>query len=1027
MINNTATSSSSDNPGSRNKSDEAKIKPILNLIFSRHAFSKFRARSRQNDSGSDPNGGSGTVPPVSRAATHLWQVLGRYDQLEINAHETLDTIACGRDEPNLDSDSAETDLTAYNGIVLVPFGDFRKTVLNDEDTAARQRFIDMVNRVQTVKQHGDSLPDPAKEYPLLFIAEFTLSPAAHQQGRTNGTYEDILQTIDECRRILQETYEKYCENLRSEAEKTRRLQEDDVLRAEEIFFFRSLGASDIVLVALPKTPDQLCALVDYVSAARKLWLHQLFCTSKKEQIPGHAFASVEDTIAYRNPMGQPGEFRYVYPKADEDFDETSRAQRVKEQETWWGVRIQTNVMVDCGHELDACGRAKEAGSGNSNNPLIAGIERRHAGLHTVQFEASGLEDFVRYWVVHVDDPRFRDGSLIDSSTSFSIVPRFPEWPQASSEFVDFEPAWRQSKKLTDMLKKIQTAISDWAGRRLPRDQAYELGMIVGTFCSAFSRLESATAVRDLLPFMRQLAGCCKRSDEWSEFENSLFESGDIKTFKSDVNRLISHLGRALQNRLESRWHHTDPTIYRTLEHGASKVVPAYSAIYWMTSELFSNRNETARDSDECSASRMAVCLAVGSTGHVRFEEIFTDFRAKYCKPDPNGEWNAPLILLDVSGPKLFEPELHAVHSCHETIRFSEWIMIDRLAELRRKFNLALLRYVVEEIWFRLGKYETWTTLSAAHRDLSTALESFFITIMKSRSSEHIGVHNVEDISTMDPRECLYEVISGIRSAAFQETSRDATLWQLLPDEFRAHINDAKIANLYDVEHEVVERLADILRIWVLIELFPRAFSADKLLYALTSLVLGLLQTKFVFVSKGDGRQSSADESSQKFVGNRVLEEDLLQMVSRCEGIGDFAFEEPAKIREYHQLFFDCIVQRFDSSPKEFLQKSLNEKEPGARHKSRLFQLIDSVLKNERRGGLNLVDLGNVKPFSAAELRIQRKLEETFGLRFKAIAQSGNSKADILELTLDRIELIMHFWAKSCRIGLQEIFEIATGN
>jgi hypothetical protein len=707
--------------------------PILNLTFSRHAGQKY-LRTEQGDS--EPQ------------QPNLWQVIGKYDLLRIDSHEELDTAvnpiketdaAANASAQNLTPDSdpgsstpaaaarnsttqnpAARNLAANSGVLLVPFQDFDKNVWGVPDRKANyQRFLRRVLMDGTSHRPDQSETQLFTDFPFLFLAQFTISAPAHEQGTK---YDGVLDLIETIKNRLTEKYEKYAKEYEEYAKeyevyqkkrdkrlgsKVDGLPTDKLLESDQLFFFRSLGASDLAIVALPQTPRQLCGLIHFASEARKLLLCDALDKSDTRKPPGHAFALVEDTVAFRATLAKDnkGNLRCAIPKS----------KQFPEQWKEWKLAIQTDIMLDAGHE------------GELVKKLVAKnrATRRLSGLHTIRLTFKDLHSFVEKWTTKLSDQLFHIENLIDSTSSIEIQPPFtstsfdPDQETKESEApkpseTNRNPnsrAWQLKEAFTEELKDITGAIRAWAKSNgssaspslLRRTQYDDLDSLLTTFQTSFSRLETATALRDLLPFMRQLAACCKRP-EWSEFLRDA--DTDRNRVREDIVKLISHLARAFQNRLEPRSQYPDPAIYRTLEHGASKIVPAYSTVYWLTSEIFAAPTTATQLSTEsstgCPATNCGVCLAIGSAGAVTFTEIFGDFRTHLLNnsdsftlseinKDPSLKWTAPLILLDASGHQLMQPELHTVNSFHEMLLFSDWLMLPKQKALRYELNKQLLR------------------------------------------------------------------------------------------------------------------------------------------------------------------------------------------------------------------------------------------------------------------------------------------------------------------------------------------------
>ncbi len=652
--------------------------PILNFTFSRHASQKFSGKPddvKKNDDittkGNHDNWGR----------RNLWEVIGKYDMLRVESHVELNEILCQPDNG----------LVANTGVVLVCFGDFPDRIVHNEDGKKRyEQFLENIRMDGRLSTDGEQTGNGSDQSPFLFLAQFAISAPAHERGKE---YDSVLALMNRIRDELINRYNFYCTELSSKLpEKSNSAESQEPLEADELFFFRSLGAFDIALVALPRTPTQLCALIHFAHEARKLLLSDV-CDPDPAGVPGHAFALVEDIVAYRT-TAEGNDKRSIEHSTD-------RMKEFANQWKDWGLELQTDVMVDSGHEQHVetkIPRLKRR-KNSKKEP------RRLSGLHTMRLEYGDVHKFVAEWTPLLSDKTFHVATLIDSTSSLAIRPPFTskafDNPPSS-----IEPAWKLCEEnFLPELANITNAIRNWAEslQILQIQQQRELNSLLQTFTNSFSRLDTATALRDLLPFMRQLAACLGR-EEWPAF----WQDPEISRsqIKQDSTKLIAHLGRAFQNRLEPRSQYADPAIYRTLEHGASKIVPAYSTIYWLTSELFADRSQApAKESaHNCPADHCGVCLAIGSNGTVAFSEIFGDFRTWLLEEHEvsalkhvsfNSTWTTPLILLDASGHQLLQPETHTIHSFHETILFSDWIQFPNQDSLRAQLNIYQLNQIIE--------------------------------------------------------------------------------------------------------------------------------------------------------------------------------------------------------------------------------------------------------------------------------------------------------------------------------------------
>ncbi|MDX1968499.1 MAG: hypothetical protein SFV23_15080 [Planctomycetaceae bacterium] len=666
---------------------------VLSLNFSRDICAKFSQNPRLREA-------------LQQHREHAWHTLGTFDFLTIHADSDLDSFRERVEALQRNGDN-ETDLAigAHRGLLLVPFDDFFDR--QDLGYATFVRRIVMHGTLTRQSGRDESREQQEqfrRENPLLIVARFYLSAVAYE---LESYYEGVLTAIDCTRKLLEDKSRDF-----------RGKHGDDSLPPVADFrFFRTLGSPDIVLVGLPNSPDQLCGIHRYLSEMRRLKLAEVVEVVRKDligkreeggqprtlllnagrnedfQYPGHAFASVDETWSFRkNWSSNRLPFRY-HPEADPVKD--------RQREIQLGLRLDFRVRLDCGHEPEFIRYLKR------HAPAV-GISLEddscplYGGLYTISGRFSHLDDFVEAFDKVWFDIEIRSANIIDTIT----VPAF-----SVEELDGDQPDDQQMKRLAWQLRPglqceldiIEKSIRMWARTFLSSEQCAELLGIVRTFRSCFYHHELTSAARDLLPFFRQLACACSDISLWRAFRDTL--EGNIDRFCEDVELLLAHMHRAVRNRLEHRSRHADPTIPNTLSHGASKLINAYSTVYWLAGELFMRSGKP--EDNHCVASHLAVCVAAGSEGRVKYEEVFESFR-KFVESTrgeplsvsplgtdifddaqrsdntlPSGQgWSVPLMLVDVSGLPIFLPEQSFVHALHETAQFSEWLEDPRRAKLR---------------------------------------------------------------------------------------------------------------------------------------------------------------------------------------------------------------------------------------------------------------------------------------------------------------------------------------------------------
>jgi hypothetical protein len=156
--------------------------------------------------------------------------------------------------------------------------------------------------------------------------------------------------------------------------------------------------------------------------------------------------------------------------------------------------------------------------------------------------------------------------------------------------------------------------------------------------------------------------------------------------------------------MEYRSVDTNPFLPSALEHGACKLVSAYTVVIWLCYEFFRRTAGSTAD-DHCDSDNFAACLCAGFEGKVLCQEVFRDFRQfveykadgrRLSEIAPNG-WTARPWLLEISGKSLLRPEVCIVHCMHEVAELSEWILTDRCLNLRFYLNKWILKEVIANV------------------------------------------------------------------------------------------------------------------------------------------------------------------------------------------------------------------------------------------------------------------------------------------------------------------------------------------
>jgi len=570
----------------------------------------------------------------------LWHVAGSFDFLQIRPVETLESIGSAL------NNSGTVAIGAHTGIVLV----FPGKNIEKEFAERFSGLIATPANSPSLKPNNGRSSD-RQRYPVLYGARISLSPIAYEFGRL---YSGVLASIQAAITILQRAIQAKRDRL-----------------PENMIIMQTLGNSDLVLLALPENVKELCEVDALMQIARCIGLNELHAATHADDLDspsgsadthgpdrGHAFAAVTEFVALR------------YSEDDTFHFDGSDDRSV-------GTRIDYRLYLDCGH--DAWVKNKLAANGLSvNGTGVESASRHWLGRDSVRGSVNTLEDLFALWKMLWLDHDFRSANLIHSSAELSF-PDVMGDPEAHVADHSNKPAWKITDEVWTDLSAIESNLNKWATRFLSATQRREFLNTIGTFRSCFFHHELASAARDLVPFLRQLARACAPElfPVWANFRALT----SFERFTDEISALLSHLHRAVRNRIEHRSGYADPTLPHTLEHGASKLVGAYSAMSWLCGELFSvaaPRGQEVATDDYCYAQNHAVCVSAGTEGRVRFSVLFSDF-SSFCEMQKvnrrlpaDRNWTTALLLLEISGKSLFRPEMSMIHCLQETAQYSNW-------------------------------------------------------------------------------------------------------------------------------------------------------------------------------------------------------------------------------------------------------------------------------------------------------------------------------------------------------------------
>lgn len=593
----------------------------------------------------------------------FWRVAGKYDFLKIERPPSLEDVG------ELVSPPPWAD---HRHLVIFPFAGFEPA----------PEILEVLQR-----------PDDAKfadvsKYPLLALIRVTLLSAAFQADTEGGKERPQFGVgAGVCLKVIR--------NLAS-------LLHRDPKRKSPLpkftGYFGSLGSPDLVVLALPETPQELLGVHALANAARDLRLTEL--DQGKFQVeddydeataerPGHACVVVHPLLGFRAAARK----RFDNPEFQAEEDQA-------------GIRIRCRLRPACGHESQVVEDMVKLCGNEVSFDQVKGQDQHGPttawDTYTLHATLAHLSIFARAWDELWFDPewKWRRINLIDSYTTVSFQDEDVGWGHPTTN-------WVLTKSLSSTLDDVETSADQFADNFLNATQAFELKNMVSSFRSCFSRQDLLGTAQDLLPFFKNLGGILSAKDAWTEYfsEETAGAQGfqaptrldRLREFRDSFTALIGDVGRAVRNRIEHRSVVGDPPFPQTLPDGCCKLLSAYTSLAYLCWEMFLGGSQPFASTDH-----FAACVRAGVSGRVESRELFQGFRrflerrderaaAAAFKPEmpvvAGGQRGRKrLLVFDLSGKSLFRPELLVAHGLHEAAEQSPWIEFEETSKLRKVLN-----------------------------------------------------------------------------------------------------------------------------------------------------------------------------------------------------------------------------------------------------------------------------------------------------------------------------------------------------
>lgn len=626
---------------------------------------------------------------VSRSAA--WHVLGRFDRLQFERFDDLDLV-----DPTAIEDARDLNLGSVLQLLLFPLdGTFKETTLK-------------------------WLLDREDPPPFLIVIYFTLSAIAHEQG---PNYKATSKTIRTC------------------AEKINKLLPIEL--ADQCELLTSFGAPDLVLVARAELPSSIVKLSKFVKKCEELSLSSVLSSN----LPGHVFASVLPIFGFQN-----------------ECTNHYNSQDFRTDERHCGIEMYFRMRLDCGHRSVARDRMKEALLAHTpSGDLVPGtpIDERISfdEISWDEYSLRGsMKSFLDLSIVskHVwFDPKWRINNLVDTETSL-VIPGVAS--ANANEDHGKHSGWQLTHDLKSELDTIHGSLENFCSQFLRPPQSTELMGIFHAFRSCFFRHALIGAGRDLLPFFRQLAFALDSPEVWNKFfrkkvHETPFPAESIQSrFATEMRRLLNFVGRAVRNRIDFRTLPQEMSFPHTLDHGACKLVGAYSTVFYLCWELVRRRHGAPAGSDngsngensECNASYYAACICSGVEGRIICTELFRPLRRYVEENEVPTRWSSRLLLVDISGKTLMRPEFCFVHCLHESAEVSRWIMSLRARVLQQYvmewIKIVTASYIVD---IAFPKEQSDTDLSQEERE--EVYDNYASKMIKAAIMLHLNAENDNEL------------------------------------------------------------------------------------------------------------------------------------------------------------------------------------------------------------------------------------------------------------------------------------------
>ena len=846
---------------------------------------------------------------------------------------------------------------------------------------------------------------PAVEYPFLVIVSLTLSAAAHEFG------EDYLASLG--------LIESVGEKINSKFSSFRRK------------LFRTFGGPDLILACLPEGPLDLRAIYECVDEIEQLRLDAVV----DSELPGHAFATVVPTFMFQVAA--------IEKYDQKDFRDSEKASK---------IRFHFRTRLDCGHGVVARNRFRRITDGRVRYNDRQWDDNSVSGVVDTFFDVSNL------WTKAWFEPKWREANVLDSETSMQFGGLPSQLDDSSDDTEEHHKAWQLCGRVRNELNEIHRQIEKWADIFLKPPQATELLGLYHCFRSCFFRHELIGPARDLMPFFRQLGNAFSLLDEWNVYFQdpaSLTPDHDshYRYFATEIRNLLNYAGRAVRNRTELRSTTHEFPFPHTLDHGACKLVGAYSVVFYLAWEIMRRYSGTPgpqrseqESQVECSAHNYAACLSSGVEGNVVCSELFRSFRqlvdrrnSSLGAPIPDElisqrsqTWSARLLLIDISGKGLMRPELSFVHCLHESAEVSNWIETPRTQKLRESILRWILMvsatYLSDVVVRRASQTEVRLEVKVYRKNyddyasyfLWVALESYWSVKGKKALHEKMtSIHPEAFVSVLE--KAVEQLLQDVQLSGQGASPEVRRRWNDMQEQsplptlesfFYTLRTDDRIAfraKMTALRRFVREVIADI-GMWCAFYSLPGNSASIHDSFDRQSAVNKIFQS---ILQLWEGSRSEKLKKTES--RNLILLRWKIQAIATAGG-GDWLSQLQEAVAELERDGYTELSSR--GITKEIVKYTSDN---GTLELNYLDELAKSLSKFQPYGGPESLGFPLAGDFSQPELSLIEEFRRVWSASTSCVVRNGEANHKLQTL---RVEFINRLWAKSMRLRYERALEPA---